>query len=32
VDSYRGRIMEKLDLHHRSELIRYALRKGLLQT
>ena len=32
VDSYRGRIMEKLDLHHRSELIHYALRKGLLQT
>ena len=32
VDSYRGRIMEKLNLRHRSELIRYALRKGLLQT
>ena len=30
VDTYRQRIMEKLDLHHRSELVRYALRKGLL--
>jgi two-component system, NarL family, response regulator NreC len=31
VDTYRQRIMEKLDLHHRSELVRYALRTGLLQ-
>lgn len=31
VDTYRQRIMEKLNLHHRSELIRYALRHGLLQ-
>jgi two-component system response regulator NreC len=30
VDTYRQRIMDKLDIHHRSELIRYALRKGLL--
>jgi two-component system response regulator NreC len=31
VDTYRARIMEKLNLHHRSELIRYALNKGLLR-
>lgn len=31
VDTYRARIMEKLDLHHRSELIRFALRRGLLK-
>ena len=30
VDTYRSRIMEKLDLHHRSELVRFALRHGLL--
>lgn len=30
VDTYRQRIMEKLDLHHRSELVKYALRTGLL--
>lgn len=30
VDTYRQRIMEKLDLHHRSELVRYALDRGLL--
>ena len=30
VDTYRSRIMEKLNLRHRSELVRYALRKGLL--
>ena len=30
VDTYRQRIMEKLDLHHRAELVRYALRTGLL--
>lgn len=30
VDTYRQRIMEKLDLHHRSELIRYALKQGYL--
>ncbi len=31
VDTYRARIMEKLNLHHRSELIKYALKKGLLK-
>ncbi|MEO6197283.1 MAG: response regulator transcription factor [Dehalococcoidia bacterium] len=30
VDTYRQRIMEKLNLHHRSELIRYALKQGYL--
>lgn len=30
VDTYRSRIMEKLNLHRRSELVRYALQKGLL--
>jgi len=30
VDTYRQRIMEKLNLHHRSELVRYALKAGLL--
>ncbi len=31
VDTYRSRIMEKLGLHHRSELVRFALRSGLLK-
>ncbi len=30
VDTYRGRITEKLGLTHRSELVRFALRVGLL--
>ncbi|MBI2955450.1 MAG: response regulator transcription factor [Chloroflexi bacterium] len=30
VETYRGRIMEKLKLQSRSDLVRYALRKGLL--
>ncbi|MGH2457702.1 MAG: response regulator [Chloroflexota bacterium] len=30
VDTYRSRIMEKLNLHHRSELVTFALRHGLL--
>jgi two-component system response regulator NreC len=30
VDTYRSRIMEKLHLHHRSEVVRFALRHGLL--
>ncbi|HVC32288.1 MAG TPA: response regulator transcription factor, partial [Chloroflexota bacterium] len=30
VDTYRSRIMEKLGLHHRSELVTLALRHGLL--
>jgi two-component system response regulator NreC len=32
VDTYRQRIMEKLGLHHRAELVRYALDIGLLQS
>ncbi len=31
VDTYRSRIMEKLGLNHRSELVRFALRVGLLR-
>jgi two-component system response regulator NreC len=31
VDTYRARIMEKLGLNHRSELVRFALRTGLLK-
>jgi DNA-binding NarL/FixJ family response regulator len=31
VETYRSRLMQKLNLHHRSELVRFALRKGLLQ-
>jgi DNA-binding NarL/FixJ family response regulator len=31
VDTYRARIMEKLNLRHRSELVRFALRTGLLR-
>ncbi|MEW5930782.1 MAG: response regulator transcription factor [Gemmatimonadota bacterium] len=30
VDTYRQRLMEKLHLHHRSELVRFALRHGML--
>jgi two-component system, NarL family, response regulator NreC len=30
VDTYRQRMMEKLNLHHRSELVRLAIREGLL--
>ncbi len=30
VDTYRSRIMVKLNLHRRSELVRYALKRGLL--
>lgn len=32
VDSYRSRLMEKLDLHHRADLVRYSLQKGIMQT
>ncbi len=32
VDTYRSRIMEKLKLHHRSELVRFALKTGLLKS
>lgn len=31
VDTYRSRMMEKLGLRHRSELVRYALKHGLLE-
>jgi DNA-binding NarL/FixJ family response regulator len=31
VDTYRSRIMEKLGLHHRSELVRFALNTRLLK-
>lgn len=31
VDTYRSRIMQKLELHHRSELVRFALSTGLLR-
>ena len=31
VDTYRSRIMQKLGLNHRSELVRFALRVGLLK-
>lgn len=31
VDTYRSRIMEKLELHHRSELVHFALETGLLK-
>ena len=31
VDTYRARIMSKLDLHRRSDLVEYALRTGLIE-
>lgn len=31
VETYRQRLMDKLDLHHRSELVRFALARGLLR-
>jgi len=31
VETYRARVMEKLGLHHRAELVRFALRSGLLK-
>jgi two-component system response regulator NreC len=30
VDTYRGRLMAKLSLRHRADLVNYALREGLL--
>ena len=30
VDAHRGRIMEKLNLHSTGELVRFAVRKGLI--
>jgi DNA-binding NarL/FixJ family response regulator len=32
VDTYRARIAEKLGLHHRTELVRFALKAGLLRS
>ncbi|HKT38813.1 MAG TPA: response regulator transcription factor [Ktedonobacterales bacterium] len=32
VETYRTRVMRKLNLRHRSDLVRYALRVGLLQS
>jgi DNA-binding NarL/FixJ family response regulator len=32
IETYRGRVMEKLNLADRPSLVRYALRKGLLRT
>lgn len=32
VETYKARVMEKLDLHSRVELVRYALQHGLLTT
>ena len=32
VDTYRARVMQKLELSHRSELVHFALRTGLLKT
>lgn len=31
VDTYRSRIMDKLQIRHRSELVRFALQTGLLR-
>ena len=31
VDAHKVNLMRKLDLHDRSELIRYAIRKGLVE-
>jgi DNA-binding NarL/FixJ family response regulator len=31
IETYRSRLMQKLNLHHRSELVRFALRRGLLK-
>jgi two-component system response regulator NreC len=30
IETYKARIMEKLDFHNRAELVRFALKKGLL--
>jgi len=30
VDTYRQRLMDRLSLRHRSELVQFALRQGLL--
>ncbi len=31
VETYKARSMEKLDLHSRADLVRYALQRGWLQ-
>ena len=31
VDTHRGNIMEKLNVHNTAELIKYAIRKGIVQ-
>ena len=31
VDTHRGNIMEKLGVHNTAELIKYAIRKGIVQ-
>lgn len=31
VDGYRSRLMEKLGLHHRADLVRYAIQKGIVE-
>ncbi len=31
IETHRAHIMEKLDLHDRTELVRYAIRRGLIQ-
>jgi DNA-binding NarL/FixJ family response regulator len=31
IDAHKVNLMRKLDLHDRSELIRYAIRKGLVE-
>jgi len=31
VQTHRTHIMEKLDLHNRAQLVRYAIRKGLIE-
>jgi DNA-binding NarL/FixJ family response regulator len=30
-ESYRARIMEKLDIHDTAGLVRYAIRRGVIQ-
>jgi hypothetical protein len=30
-ESYRARVMDKLDIHHTAELVRYAIREGLVE-
>jgi two-component system response regulator NreC len=31
VDAHRGRIMEKLNVHNVNELVRFAIRNGLIE-